>query len=127
MCVCEEQQLGTGQWRGQRCTDKMKGGKPYYLGLCMVINMSLQKRLAFRKTNMFSGWSWKNLFPFPSSFFTYLYSEFMVNYFYESFPSCLLHSHSVATWLKGRMTSEFILLIILVRFFNIAWRTDVFM
>lgn len=35
---------------------------------------------------------WKKLLPFPSFFLLISTSEFMVNYFYKSFPSCPLHS-----------------------------------
>lgn len=93
-----------GKWREQRDIKmKRRGGKLHIWGFVWW------ETRPFKKT-------WKKLFPFPSSFLLIPTSEFMVNYFYKSLPSFRLHSNSVAKWLEDKVTSEFILIILLIFF-----------
>lgn len=94
--------VGRGKWREQKdVKTKRRSGKLHIWGFVWW------ETRPFKKT-------WKKLFPFPSSFLLIPTSEFMVNYFYKSLPSFRLHSNSVAKWLEDKVTSEFILIILLI-------------
>lgn len=99
--------VGRGTWRGQKDGWRRQGGKP------RIWSLSSEQQVPTRSVGLKP---WKKLLPCTASSVLISSSEFMVNYFYKSFPSCPLHSNFVAKWLEDRVTSECILLIILLDF-----------
>lgn len=95
-------------------------------------NMPQIRRLTMKNCALGEGWLWGSrgsaeiilaarravlkLLRLLASFPLIVCTEFRVNYFYKSFPCCPLHSDSVAKWLGDKVTSEYILLIILLDF-----------